>query len=241
MRSKSEGGRQALDVSGNLMTTFKLTIFLTIISLFSCKTGNNKIIFKWGNGKTKLERIYSDTPRIYLQKEYYENGQLASETRFIDSTENGESVAYYKNGQLLGMCIYRNGKINGKVSEFHKNGSPMFKGTQVDGQLVGTATHFYDNGKPETELYYKDNKVFLVNYWDSSGIQQITNGDGIMKFQDYLLKDKNGSDTTINVRVVGMYKDSLHNGLWKYYNLAGNKLILERHFKDDKVISDTWK
>jgi hypothetical protein len=56
-----------------------------------------------------------------------------------------------------------------------------------------------------------------------------------------LNKGKNGNDTTINVLVVGTYKDSLHNGLWKYYNLVDNKLILERSFKDDKIVSESWK
>jgi hypothetical protein len=38
----------------------------------------------------------------------------------------------------------------------------MFKGNQIYGNLVRTATHYYDNGKPESELYYKDSKVFLL-------------------------------------------------------------------------------
>jgi len=223
------------------MTVFKLTIFLTILSLFSCKTNNKHVIAKWENGNPKLERVYSDTPNCFVEKNYYENGQLSTETKFIDSTKNGESISYYKDGKLLGKCIYRNGKINGEVTEFHKTGNLMFKGNQTDGNLVGTATHYYDNGKPEIELYYKDSKVFLVNYWDSSNVQQIINGNGIKKFQDYLNKDKNGNDTTINVITVGIYKDSLHNGLWKYYSLVDNKLVLERTFKDDKIISETWK
>jgi len=223
------------------MTAFKLIIFLTFLSFFSCKTNNKQIIAKWDNGKLKLERVYSDTLNCFIERNYYENGQLASETKFIDSTKNGESIAYYKDGKLLGKCVYRNGKINGEVTEFHKTGNLMFKGNQTDGNLVGTATHYYDNGKPETELYYKDSKVFLVNYWDSSNVQQIINGNGVKKFQDYLSKDKNGNDTTINVLAVGTYKDSLHNGLWKYYSLVENKLVLERNFKDDKITSETWK
>ena len=223
------------------MAVFKLPIFLTILTLFSCKTNNKQIIAKWDNGKPKLERVYSDTPNCFIEKNYYENGQLASETKFIDSTKNGESIAYYKDGKLLGKCVYRNGKINGEVTEFHVTRNLMFKGNQIDGNLVGTATHYYDNGKPERQLYYRDSKVFLVNHWDSSGVQKIIDGNGIRKFQDYFVKDKNGSDISLNVLVVGTYKDSLHNGLWKYYSLVDNKLVLERDFKDDKIISETWK
>ena len=223
------------------MAAFKLAIFLTILSLFSCKTSNKQIIAKWNNGTPKLERLYSDTPNRFIEKNYYENGQLASETKFIDSTKNGESIAYYKDGKILGKFVYRNGKINGEVTEFHKTGNLMFKGNQIDGNLVGIATHYYDNGKPERELYYRDSKVFLVNYWDSSGVQKIIDGNGIRKFQDYFDKDKNGKDISLNLLVIGTYKDSLHNGLWKYYSLVDNKLVLEMDFKDDKIISETWK
>jgi MORN repeat variant len=223
------------------MTTFKWTTFLAIASLVSCETGNKDIISKWDNGKPKVERVYSDTPNCFIEKHYYENGQLSSETKFIDSIKNGESVAYYNDGKLLGKLSYKNGKVNGEVTEFHKTGSIMFKGNQTDGNLVGTAIYYYDNSKPETELYYKDNKIFLVNYWDSIGIQQVINGDGIKKYRDYLDKDKSGNDTTINVFVVSIYKDSLHNGLWRYYNPENNRVILERHFQDGTMVSETWK
>jgi len=223
------------------MIVIKSAIFLTILCLFGCTPNNKEIIAKYDNGKTKLERIYSDTPNCFVEKDYYDNGQLASETKFINSEKNGESIAYYKEGKILGRCIYKDGKINGEVTEYHKNGTLMFKGNQVNGKLVGLATHYYENGKSETDLFYKDNNVFLVNYWDSSNVQQVVNGNGIRKFQSFLNKDKNGNDTMINVFVVGTYKDSLHNGLWKYYNQADKTLIFERNFKNDKIISEDWK
>lgn len=232
---------KAMPVGSNLMAAFKLVIFLTIFSLFSCKTNNKQIIAKWDNDIPKLEILYSDTPNCFIEKKYYENGQLASETTFIDSIKNGESISYYKNGKLLGKCVYRNGKIHGALTEFHTTGYLMFKGNQIDGNLVGTATYYYENGKPEKELYYGNGKAFLVNYWDSSGTQGVINGTGIRKFQDYFDKDKNGNHISLNVLVVGIYKDSLRNGLWKYYNLVDNKLVLEKDFKEDKMLSENWK
>ena len=164
------------NVGSNLMTAFKLIIFLTFLSLFSCKTNNKQIIAKWDNGKPKLERVYSDTPNCFIERNYYENGQLASETKFIDSTKNGESIACYKDGKLLGKCVYKNGKINGEVTEFHKTGNLMFKGNQVDGNLVGIATHYYENGKPKIEYLYKDKQRLVIRQWDSSGKQLSTQG-----------------------------------------------------------------
>jgi antitoxin component YwqK of YwqJK toxin-antitoxin module len=223
------------------MTVIKLIILLTTLSLFSCTTNNTEVIAKWKNGRPKIERVYSDTPNYFIEKNYYENGQLKSEEKFTGSTENWESTAYYKDGKILGKCFYKNGKINGEVIEFHKTGSLMFKGNQIDGNLVGLTTSYYDNGKPKIELYHSDSNLFFVNYWDISGIQQIKNGEGIRKFQSSLLKDKNGNDTTIIVYIVGYYKDSLSNGLWKYYNATDKKLILEREFIDDKLIYEIWK
>lgn len=223
------------------MTGIKLILLLITLSLFSCTTKKKHIIAKWENGKPKIERVYSDTPNVFTEKEYYENGQLASETKFIDSIKNGASIAYYKDGKFLGKSFNKNGKINGEVTEFHRTGNLMFKGVQEDGDLIGTAIHYYDNGKPETELYYNNGKVFLVNYWDSSNVQQIVNGNGVKKFKDYLNKDKNGAATKIKVFVAGNYQDSVCNGVWKYYDQIDNKLVLERNFEDNKITSETWK
>jgi hypothetical protein len=99
------------------MITYKSIIFLVILFLFSCRASNKQVISKWDNGKPKLERIYSGEPGYFTEKEYYDNGQLASETKFIDSVRNSESVGYYKDGKISGKCIYRNGKINGEVTE----------------------------------------------------------------------------------------------------------------------------
>jgi antitoxin component YwqK of YwqJK toxin-antitoxin module len=223
------------------MKVFQLAIVFTIFFLFGCKINHKEIIAQWHNGQTRIERTYSDTPNCFLQREYYDNGQLENETKFIDSIKTGPSIAYYRDGNPAGKCIYKNGKINGDVFELYENGNHRFKGYQINGELIGKATHYYENGKPETELFYKDKTEFLVNIWDSSGVQQIINGEGIRKFADYLEKDKKGNDTTIYVSVVGIYKDSLQNGLWKYYNASDGKLILEINFKDDKEVSETWK
>ena len=222
-----------------LMTVFKLMCCITLFLLAGCQSNKHEVITKWNNGNTKVERIYSDPPHVYIEKEYYESGQLKHASRFIDSLKNGEDVGYYENGQLAGKAVYKNGKINGPVMELHKNGNVMFTGNQVDGKLNGTATHYYDNGKPETESFFKNDKSVIVNYWDSTGTQQIKNGEGIKKFQYYV--SKNGNDATIPVLVVGAYKDSVATGIWKYYRLSDNKLILEREFKDDKVVSESWK
>lgn len=222
------------------MTYYKVIFLLLILPIYSCKTGK-KILSKWDNGQVKVERIYSDTSGVYIEKEYYENGKLGSKTRFENSSKNGESVSYYSDGKLLGRCTYRNGKINGEVTEFHKTGSVMFKGNQADGEFFGLAIHYYDNGKPEIEYYYTGNKAFIVSSWDSNGIQQVKNGEGIRKFKGFLGRDRNDNDTTIDVFVIETYKDSLRNGLCKYYNLLENKLILERDFQDGRIILEKWK
>lgn len=143
--------------------------FSTIFFLFSCTSSNKEIISKWENGTTKLERVYSNTPNIFIEREFYENGQLANESRIQNSKRNGKSISYYNNGSLLGISYYQEGKINGEVLEYYRNGNLMFKATQANGKLVGKALHYYENGQPKTELFYKNNQKQLVYQWDSSG------------------------------------------------------------------------
>ena len=152
-----------------MTTVIKQIPALTILLLFSCTTNNKEVISTWKDGATRLERIHSDTPNVYMERAYYENGQLASETRFQNAQQNGKSISYYKEGNLLGVTYYRDGKVHGEVLEYHKNGNPMFKGAQTDGELMGRAVHYYENGKPKTELFYKDKQRLVINQWDSSG------------------------------------------------------------------------
>jgi antitoxin component YwqK of YwqJK toxin-antitoxin module len=185
--------------------------------MLSCKSKNKEIIETWPSGITKVERIYSNNRIDYIEKDYYENGQLLSETNF------------------------KNDKINGTVLEYHKNENLMFRGFQINGELAGKAISYYENGKQEREELYKNNKVFLENYWDSSGVQEITNGEGSIAISDILTKNKNNNDTSIEVIDSGYYSGGLHNGLWKYYDASSKKLILEINFKDNNVISENWK
>jgi antitoxin component YwqK of YwqJK toxin-antitoxin module len=225
------------------MTTIKnkITIFFITLSFLSCQNSNKVVIEKWDNGKIKIELVYSDTPSIFTKMEYYENGQLGNSIRFVDSLENGESISYYEDGRLLGTSNYRNGKRNGDVIEFYKSGNLMFKGYQIDDNLVGTAIHYYPDGKPETVIYYENKQSFLVNCWDSNNVQQVINGNGIKKFKTALNRYKNNEDTIIDVIVIGPYQDSLNNGIWEYYNIGDKKMILERNFKDNIIVSEAWK
>jgi antitoxin component YwqK of YwqJK toxin-antitoxin module len=152
-----------------MTTAFKLIQALTILLFFSCINNNKEVITTWNDGAIKVERNHSDTPNVYVERKYYENRQLASETRFQNAKQNGKSISFYKDGNLLGVVYYRDGKINGEVLEYHKNGKLLFKGTQENSELTGKAMHYYENGKPKTELFYKDNQRLVINQWDSSG------------------------------------------------------------------------
>ncbi len=140
-----------------------------IFSFLSCTTKNRKLISKWPNGQIKLEEISTDTPNVYNAREFYENGQLATDSRIENSKLNGKSVAYYKDGKLLGITEYKDSKINGQVLEFHRNGRLMFKGTQENGELVDTSIHYYQNGQPKIILLFKENRKIVINKFDSSG------------------------------------------------------------------------
>ena len=84
-------------------------------------------------------------------KEYYNNGELRFEGKYLNGIIKGK---YYLGGKLIFEGEYLNGKKNGKVKEYYDNGKLKFEGEYLDGEKNGKAKEYYDNGELKFEGQY---------------------------------------------------------------------------------------
>jgi antitoxin component YwqK of YwqJK toxin-antitoxin module len=121
-------------------------VWVVLVLGFTSCTNHSEVISKYTNGRIEKERIETDTPDVYIEREFYNDGNLATLSRIEKGKKNGKEVAYYSDGSLLGIINYKDDKIDGPVLEFHRNGKIMFKGTQHLGELVDTAIYYNEDG-----------------------------------------------------------------------------------------------
>lgn len=131
------------------------------------------------NGNVKEEGIYKDDKKNGYFKEYTENGDLVSVTKYVMDVkqEDAEEITkldvqneYYPDGKLKASGTYRNGVPEGirreytetgeiKNSFIYKNGYVIGEGiVKEDGVKDGHWKEFYTNGVLQAEGDYKEGK-----------------------------------------------------------------------------------
>ena len=108
--------------------------------IYNYKDGrkNGTFVDFYENGQKNKEIIYGEKYEkdyelygIYIEKRYYENGQLEYEREFIsevsesdhwtDRERNGKSTSYYENGQLEVSTNYKDGERDGDYISYYES------------------------------------------------------------------------------------------------------------------------
>lgn len=112
----------------------------------------------------------------------------------------GQLISYYKNGKESDIVNYVNGRLTGSSFEYYENG-----------QLKKAGKYEEDNNAKNLPPFkYPFPPYKLVDYFDSTGVQQIKNGDGYFKKYN---TEKYGDE--------GRYKNGMKDGEWKGVSANG--------------------
>jgi antitoxin component YwqK of YwqJK toxin-antitoxin module len=93
---------------------------------------------------------------VIINKEYYANGQLKSEAKFVNRHKNGYYNAYYANGNIRYITFYKNDSIDGLFVSYDsitKNKEVVLFERKL--KRIGLYTLFYPNGKLSILKDYK--------------------------------------------------------------------------------------
>ncbi|UFH56038.1 TonB family protein [Spirosoma sp. KNUC1025] len=145
-------------------------------------------------------------------------------------------------GTIINQSFYQDGKPTGSELSYHANGCIAQK---KDESTDRTAyMNWYANGQikqikavSKTSPLVKVEPELVTAFWDSTGHQQIVNGNGRAIYHTQVQSD---SDTTKHTLLVeqGQYQDGLKQGVWTGRNQDGSYFYEEAY---DKGICQSGK
>ncbi len=102
------------------------------------------------NAVMSLEN-YNDRGELDGEKlVYYENGQLAEKSNFVNGKQQGMSIWYSETGVVLKEFLYDNDELHGMSRYYDNNGQLIAEGAYKQGQKHGI-WKYYTNGKLSEE------------------------------------------------------------------------------------------
>lgn len=119
----------------------------------------------WDNGNIKSETTYKNANLEGIVKWYHENGNIQAEYNYENGKKEGISKKYYGNGNLEYEEHWKDDKLNGVVKSYYKNGQLEYEDNYKDDKLDGLSKTYYSNGNIQSESTYKDDKRNGVSKW----------------------------------------------------------------------------
>ena len=119
--------------------------------------GQGSIVGKNKEGLVVWQKEYIGGRLEFDQKnehEYYDNGQVKSETGYFEGKKHGLYKNWFENGQLKKQGKYQNDNSYGRFAEW------------------------FENGQLKEQGEYRDGQYFMTNRWSSNGGQLVKDGNG---------------------------------------------------------------
>jgi hypothetical protein len=156
--TKTGGGSSG----GSTTMGFRLDNFWTVAAFFSSRVRPEKL-FKVGEVTRNITRVWVKPPANYTGTwtTYFVTGARSRKRKLQNGVLLREH-SYYDNGQLISDTTYVNGKPDGEVRSFHRNGKKSSVIHWKNGVRDGKVTHWFDNGDLESDRTFVKGKIHGV-------------------------------------------------------------------------------
>jgi len=122
------------------------------------------------NGKLKAEGKYINRKKDSLWRFFRKEGRLVSEEYFKENIRHGKAVFYFFSGDTLKVTRYKAGKQHGEEKVYYEGGDLNKKVMYDEGKLDGDYQVFYPDGDTMTSGVYQQNRKDSVwRYFNESG------------------------------------------------------------------------
>ncbi|NOT76157.1 MAG: hypothetical protein HOP08_14615 [Cyclobacteriaceae bacterium] len=113
--------------------------------------------------------MYHDKLFSGLVTEFYETGEIRSQSRYEEGLLHGETLTWYLSGVKESSRLYSQGEKEGIHQGWWPNGNQRFEYQFAEGQYHGTFKEWYENGKPLHLFTYADGKEVSAIGWRDNG------------------------------------------------------------------------
>lgn len=160
------------------MTKFRSLLYGNIFCFFilfinGCtpqENGGQTIIRTYyDDGKVRTEKFVQITEDSAIDKTllvYYENGQIETQTHYINNIKQGESKTYYESGGIRSIEHFKDDLADGQATWYGENGKVLAKNNSKAGKPIGEAIWYYDNGAPKIYQYHDafEKLMYQIDY-----------------------------------------------------------------------------
>lgn len=166
-------------------------------------------------------------------KNFYENGKLHIESKYLDDKLDGYVLEYGLDGNLIKTEKYEFGVLKKNVAElvkldsrneYYESGKVKSSGTFKDGAAEGVTRFYNEEGQITNSKIYKDGDLMGEGIYDEKGYQQ-------GKWKEFYSSGE--------LRAEGEYLDGRKLGDWVFYHQNG-KIEQKGKFLKGAKPSGTW-
>jgi uncharacterized protein len=174
------------------------------------------------NGRIMAEGRYVDSRPVGFWKYYYQDGNLEQEGEFDNrGLHIGQWTWYYPNGNTWKIENYENGLLEGEYVEYDILGKIIAKGNYFDGEETGK--WFWEIGDVREDGYFVEG--MYSGEWKTTDLET-----GKLLFQGKFLDGyPNGKHTFYwqggQRRQEGFYVMGQREGEWYYFDQEGNVVV----------------
>lgn len=176
---------QELGVSVDKGIFILYTIVLSVVLLVILSNPSHSISFKIAFGVMPIFMIIIFSYFVFgrdkmmngnsVEKVYHYNGNLLTETPFINGKKHGVVKTYLKNGVLERETPYKDNLINGVVKDYYENGNLEAEISYINNKREGVCKIYYENGNLWFEIPYKNDLI--------DGVKKVYHEDGKLGYK----------------------------------------------------------
>ena len=155
-RYKILNGRCSVVKTGAFIGGLIGVAVISVVTFSSMGYGEEPVKDYYQNGQLASERTYKRGQLDGAVKEFYLNGKPKSEMLYENGTRQGPFKTYYEDGQVKIEGFYKNGRLDRMFKEYYANGKSKADLFYKNGNLEGHIREYYENGQLRSTRFYRD-------------------------------------------------------------------------------------
>lgn len=127
----------------------------------------------WIDGKSVMSELeYLGDSARFVERTFFQNGKVESETPHDHGNITGTAKKYYENGTLKDEATLKNGQFDGTRKYFYPNGQLWIEQIYKEGKSWTVVANYTDKGTKRDAGTLKDGNGTIIFYNEDGSIRQ---------------------------------------------------------------------